>query len=125
MEETFITTAAIIVAGPFIPYFGLVAVIFGFFSWLTGAAIARNWRPIWSLFAYIALLAAAARFLFWGLYEGQLWSVQGSMTDYLILLTLSALSYRIRLVRAFAQQYPWLYRRYLCIFIRPVEKDDE
>src|SRR5262245_28376757 len=49
-------------------------VIWTIAAWLAGRAIARTWRPFWHVLIYMALLAAALRFLRFALFEETLLS---------------------------------------------------
>ena len=80
-------------------------------AWLTGRAIAQTWRPFWHLFAYIALLGAAVRFVHFALFEADLFALLSYIVDTLFLLAVASLSFRIARASQMVTQYPWLYER--------------
>jgi hypothetical protein len=80
-------------------------------AWLSGASLARSWRPLWLALAYMVLLGAAVRFLHFSLAHGQLLSLHYFFVDTVLLVAVAALAYRIARTSQMAQQYPWLYRR--------------
>ena len=51
-------------------FIGLTIMLFGFAAAMTGHALAANWRPLWQLFFYTALLGLANRFLVYALFDG-------------------------------------------------------
>lgn len=80
-------------------------------AWMTGRAVAGSWTHPAALVGYIALLACAVRFLHFALAGGSLLTLWYWSVDYLILLAIAALSYRIRRVSQMTTQYFWLYHR--------------
>jgi hypothetical protein len=80
-------------------------------SWLTGRAIARAWHPAWHVIVAAVFLAAAARFLHFALFEGQLISVPSFCLDTLICLAVGLLAWRTTRATQMVRQYPWLYTR--------------
>ncbi len=89
----------------------LTVVLFGAAASMTGQALARNWRPIWQIALYAALLAAADRFLLYALFGADLLSPGGYGAAAVILLAAAATSYRLTQARRMVAQYPWLYER--------------
>ena len=47
----------------------LTVLLGGAAAWSTGRAIAETWKPYWQLVWYVLLLAAAVRFIHFGLFE--------------------------------------------------------
>jgi Domain of unknown function (DUF6867) len=92
-------------------FLGLTLVLFGAAALATGRALARNWRPVWQVLPYAALLAAADRFLLYALFGGRLLSASGYVLAAAILLLLTLLGYRATRARLMVRQYPWLYER--------------
>lgn len=92
-------------------YTVLVIVLMGSAAYAAGRAVARTWRPLWQVLWYALLLTAVARFLVFALFDGQLWSVTGWASDYVILVSWALLGYRIARVRKLTSQYPWIYER--------------
>ena len=91
-------------------------------AYLAGQAMARTWKPFWRAAVYMLLLAAAIRFLHWGLFmdatlqswreaQGSLLSLHYYLTDALVLVVAAGLGWRIERARQMTRQYRWLYRR--------------
>jgi hypothetical protein len=91
-------------------------------AYLSGQAVARSWKPFWRAAAYMLPLAAAIRFLHWGLFmdatfaswreaQGSLLSAHYYLVDALILVAAAGLGWRIERARQMTRHYPWLYRR--------------
>ncbi len=80
-------------------------------AWLAGRAIAATWRPFWHVVAYIALLAAAVRFVHFALFEAELIAPASYAVDTLYLMALGTLSWRMTRAAQMATQYYWLYER--------------
>lgn len=89
----------------------LVVLLLGLAALAAGRALANTWRPLWQVFFYCLLLALAARFLVFALFDGSLLSATGLATDYSVMLAWGLLGYRMTRVRKLACQYPWLYER--------------
>lgn len=92
------------------PYVGLLA-LFGFAATLAGQAAARQWRGPLQAVGYATLLAVAARFLIYALFEGRLLSATGFATDLAFLSAVALVAHRVTHVRCILAQYPWLYER--------------
>ncbi len=92
-------------------YLGLTCLLMGFSAWMTGAAVAGTWRPLWQVITYCLLLGFADRFLVFSLFAGQLLSLSGYMIDTATLLVIGLAAFRMRTARLMTQQYPWLYKR--------------
>lgn len=92
-------------------FLGLTVCLMGGAAYLTGQAVAANWRPLWQLFLYCGLLGMADRFLTWGLFAGRGLSPTGFLADTAVLTAIALLAHRITRVRTMVRQYPWLYRR--------------
>ncbi|GAB4352288.1 MAG: hypothetical protein Kow006_16860 [Gammaproteobacteria bacterium] len=92
-------------------YIAVVFVVMGFAAWMTGAAVAGIWKPVWQVVAYCVLLAFASRFLIFALFEGRLLSLSGFVIDALILNLYGLIAFRINRVKTLVKQYPWLYER--------------
>jgi branched-chain amino acid transport system ATP-binding protein len=89
----------------------LTFVLAGATAWITGHALATTWKPLWQVVLYCLLLAAAARFLLFALFAGDLLSIAGYVVTALILLFFGLVSFRTNRARKMVSQYPWLYRR--------------
>jgi branched-chain amino acid transport system ATP-binding protein len=103
----------------------MVVIVAGGASFLMGNAIAETWRPWWQNIAYGVLLAFAAQFLTFSLFDGafiieSLVSSEGApfgeaLTAYLVNLVvltgIALTAYRLTLSQKMVRQYPWLYER--------------
>ncbi|MEA2754589.1 MAG: hypothetical protein QOJ54_878 [Aliidongia sp.] len=92
-------------------YLGLTLTLFGWAAWMTGKALAGNWRPHWHLIPYCMLLAAACRFFDWALFGGDLLSFLGYVLAMETFFPLAGMAFRVTRARRMVVQYPWLYRR--------------
>jgi len=88
----------------------MVGIFGGAAAWMSGRAVAENWRPFWQAIASGFLLALATRFLTCGLFDGELLSLVGYLRDGCLLAGLGAIAWRMRLAAKVADQYPWLYQ---------------
>jgi hypothetical protein len=89
----------------------VTVVLGGGAAWLSGRAIARIWHPVWQVVVTAVLLAAAARFLHFALFGGDLMSLPSFCLDALILLVVGLLAWRTTRAAQMVRQYPWLYSR--------------
>ena len=92
-------------------WIGLVLILMGPAAFLTGQAIAGSWRPVWQIVPYGILLAGAARFLLFALFDGELLAIPGFLIDCAAMMGIALFAWRITHVHKLASQYPWLYRR--------------
>ena len=90
-------------------FIGMTVMLFGFAAFMTGQALANTWQPVWKVVPYGVLLAVGDRFLIFALFDGQLLSITGFIADALVLVALTAVSYRLVQARKMVSQYPWLY----------------
>ena len=96
--------------GTSIPVFiGMTFVLFGLAAFMTGQALANTWQPVWKAVPYGILLAVGDRFLIFALFDGVLLSVSGFLANAVVLIALTAISYRLIHARKMVSQYPWLY----------------
>jgi hypothetical protein len=86
-------------------------VIGGGAAWLAGRAVARTWRPLGHVIAYMVLLGAVVRFVHFSLFEATLLAPLSYAADTAYLLLAGALSWRITLTNQMVKQYDWLYER--------------
>jgi len=99
-------------AGESIAHVVLVTIILGGgAAWLSGRAIAGDWRPPWQVAVAALLLGAAARFIHYALFQGDLLSVASYGCDVVIFLAVSLIGWRAMRASQMVQQYPWLYAR--------------
>ncbi len=92
-------------------FIGVTCVLAGGAAWMTGLALASNWRPAWQAVGYALLLALADRFLIFALFEGQLLSLAGFALDAAVLIGIALAAHRLTLAGQMVKQYPWLYER--------------
>lgn len=92
-------------------FISLDVVLGGSAAWMTGRVLASEWRSAWLVVIYMALLAAAVRFMHFAVGGGKLLSAPGIMMDFAVLVTLALLSFRVTRAAQMARQYPWRYRR--------------
>ncbi|MFN4088886.1 MAG: DUF6867 family protein [Alphaproteobacteria bacterium] len=111
-----------LLGGPPGAYLGLVVVIMGGAAFLTGQAVAGTWKPAWQLLPYGFLLAVAARFLLFALFQGDLLALPGFAIDVALMIAIAAFAFRVTRVRKMISQYPWLYRRAGLLGYRPREE---
>ena len=88
----------------------MVGIFGGAAAWMSGRAVAENWRPVWQSIASGFLLALATRFLTYGLFDGELLSLVGYLRDGILLAGMAIIAWRMRLAAKMADQYPWLYQ---------------
>ncbi|MGD0025938.1 MAG: DUF6867 family protein [Xanthobacteraceae bacterium] len=94
---------------------GAVVLVSGFLgsgaAWLAGRAIAATWRPPWHVAIAVLLIAAAARFIHFALFDGDLLSLASYACDACIFLVVGLLAWRATRTTQMVRQYPWLYAR--------------
>jgi len=83
----------------------------GFLAFMSGAALAKTWRPLWQTVPYAVLLGVAQRFLVFALFLGDLWSLSGYLIGTAVLLVVAVAAYYLTLTRQMVAQYPWLHER--------------
>jgi len=92
-------------------FFGLTVVLLGFAAFLTGQAMAQNWRPAWQIVPVALLLTAADRFLLYAMFGAELASPGGSLIAVAILAAIAGAAYYFTRARKMVHQYPWLHER--------------
>ncbi|PLX37174.1 MAG: hypothetical protein C0606_11785 [Hyphomicrobiales bacterium] len=85
--------------------------IVGGAAWMTGRAVAVTWRPFFQIFWFSALLACADRFLSFALFEGTLLSVHYWLVDFIVLLAITLISWRVARTTQMVTQYSWMYEK--------------
>lgn len=78
-------------------------------SQATGRAVAHKWAPYWQLVVYVALLTFAARFLHATLFAQPFLDPRNVIVDFVVLLLIATVGFRVARTRQMARQYPWLY----------------
>ena len=80
-------------------------------AWLSGRAMAGDWRPQWQVAIAAVLIGAAARFISFALFEGELLAAPSFCCDTLIFLIVGLIGWRATRAAQMVRQYPWLYAR--------------
>jgi hypothetical protein len=80
-------------------------------AWLAGRAIATTWRPPRNVVAAVLLLGAAARFIHFALFHGNLLSLTSYASDVCVFLVVGLTAWRATRTTQMVRQYPWLYAR--------------
>lgn len=75
----------------------------------TGRAVASQWKPLWQLVFYIGLLTLACRFLHYALFAQPFLDPRNVAIDFIVLLVIAIIGFRIARTRQMTQQYPWMY----------------
>lgn len=88
---------------------GITLALGGGCAWMTGRALALNWRPDWQIVVYCLMLGVADRFLVFALYQGELFSATGYLADGLFFILIAVAAFRVTRARQMVRQYPWLY----------------
>ena len=92
-----------------------VVVLFCFFGYTSGHALAENWRPAWQVVLYGLLLSVGARITALILFARHLRGPLDEAIEFsllaLVIAGISAVAFRLTLARKMQLQYPWLYER--------------
>lgn len=83
----------------------------GWSSFQIGKNISYNWLNKNMIFFYILLLTLVNRFIHFALFDSSFITIKYLISDYLILLSISFLSFRITRVNYLEKQYPWKYKK--------------
>jgi hypothetical protein len=83
----------------------------GWAAWMTGRAMAANWKPYWQTLVYCLLLAGAVRFIHYALFKGTLLSLHFYLVDLAVLVAIASAGFRMMRTRQMTRQYSWLYER--------------
>jgi hypothetical protein len=92
-------------------YVGVTVLLMGVAAFLTGQAVALIWRPASHVVGYAVLLAFAARFLIFALFQGDFLAFPGVVIDCAVVLGIALSAHRLTYVAKIVAQYPWLYER--------------
>ena len=74
-------------------------------AFISGKSIAETWRPFWQVPVYMLPLAFMVRFLHFSLFEEPFVSARNFIVDFVLLLALALLGYRMARARQMATQY--------------------
>ena len=80
-------------------------------AWLTGRAMASTWQPNWLLAIYLAMLAAAVRFIHFALFHGTLLSPWYYVVDLIVLLIIGFTGKRFTRAGQMVRQYGFAFAR--------------
>jgi len=94
-----------------LPILFVTGLLGGGAAWLAGRAIAKTWRPMWHIVAYMALLGAAVRFVHFALFGADLLTALSYAVDTVFLIAIACLAWRVTRATQMVTQYPWLYER--------------
>ena len=90
--------------------FLLVTVVLGGAgAWMSGRACANTWRPYFVLVGYLAILAAAVRFIHMSLFQGTLLSPHYFLVDLIVVQMIGAVAFRYTRVKQMVSKYTWLF----------------
>lgn len=92
-------------------FIGMTLLLVGAAAFMSGRAIADQWRPFWYVVPAAFGLALADRFLTYALFEGPLLHLPGFLIQFVILVLYAALGWRLTRVAKLCRQYPWRYER--------------
>jgi hypothetical protein len=93
-------------------------------AFIIGRAAAKGWKPFGHAVLYVMLLAAAIRFLHWGLFDGatlaswreaqgSLFSLHFYLADAATLLFFAGLGFKLQRRAQMLRQYGWLMEKSL------------
>jgi hypothetical protein len=92
--------------------FLLVTVVMGgWAAWRTGKALAKAWKPVWTLIPYMILLGGAVRFIHFALFEGTLLAPRFYLVDTVIITVFAYLGWRNERANAMARQYAFSFEK--------------
>ena len=94
-----------------VPFLVMTVLLGGGAAWMTGRAVARGWRPLWTLVLYVVLLSFAVRFLHYAFGDSGLLDAGHWLADLAVLATIAAIAFRFTRAGQMARQYFWLYKR--------------
>ncbi len=80
-------------------------------GYMSGRSVALTWRPMPFVIVYSAALACAARFFHYALFQETLLSLHYWLVDFVVILVISSLGFRITKTSQMVNQYSWLYER--------------
>ena len=98
--------------GTSLPVFvAITVVIIGFCAYMAGQGVANAWGSFREVAIYCVMLGGASRFLIYGLFDGELFTLTGYVVDVVVLLAIAGFAHRFNRARKMVSQYPWLYER--------------
>lgn len=100
-----------ILGSPVAVFIGLTVVLFGGASYMMGQALGANWRPVWQVVLYSAMLGLADRFFHNALFAGDMASLHAYAVDTAVLMAIAFSAFQATRAHKMVTQYPWLYER--------------
>jgi branched-chain amino acid transport system ATP-binding protein len=94
-----------------IVFIALTGVLFGLAAFLTGQAVAEKWMSALTLVPAALGLAIGARFLTFALFHAPLLHLPGFLAQFVYLLAVAGIAWRLTLAYRMVTQYPWIYER--------------
>ena len=95
----------------FLSFLILTVILGGAAAYMTGRAVARQWKDIKLLAYYSFLLSLAVHFLHFALFQARLVSLKLLLIDFVVLFAIGLLGFRLTRVSQMVNQYRWKYRR--------------
>ncbi len=95
----------------FTSFLFLTVILGGAAAFMSGRAVAIQWKSLRLLIFYCLLLSLAVRFLHFALFEARLVSLKLLLIDFIVILLVGLLGFRITRVKQMVTQYRWLYQR--------------
>jgi len=89
----------------------VTVVLAGGAGYMAGRSAALGWSNPIAVVAYSAALACASRFIHMALFNGTLLTPHYWLVDFIVILVLSLIGFRLTRTNQMARQYPWLYER--------------
>jgi hypothetical protein len=86
----------------------VTVVLAGAAAYMTGRSVASSWLGYKHLVGYMVLLAAATRFIHFALFSGTLISPYYYLVDFVVLVAIAVIGFRVTRSRQMAQQYGFL-----------------
>jgi hypothetical protein len=93
-------------------------------AWLTGRAVATTWQAPWKVVFAMVPLAAAARFIHFALFHGNLISLTSFACDLGLFVILGLFAWRATSAALMTRQYPWIYARAGLFGWRKIEQEN-
>jgi len=95
----------------FIQYVLMTLILFGWCSYQLGKAMANSWKSVLLMIFYTTLLACFERFLIFALFHQELFSFIIFFIDFISLLLISIIAFKITRTNYMVNQYPWKYKK--------------
>lgn len=83
----------------------------GWAAWRTGKALAKSWKPSWTLVPSMLLLGMAVRFIHFAMFEGTPFTLHYYAVDTLLITVAAYLGWRHERTSAMARQYAFSFEK--------------